>query len=338
MMTRQNRHLQKPITPIKKSISPRTKKIAGNFLDKFRAYLALHAQTLFFSLGKLLITPLTSIMTIIVLAISIALATSFYLLLANIEQLTGDLEASNQISLFLKTDITNLEGRKLADKLKQSNDVKWVDLITREAALAEFKDYSGFGRALDRLESNPLPTVLQVLPKNTLNSREAMQRLVAELEQLDEVDIAQMDMQWVQRLQSMMDLAQQGVILLNGVLMFAVLFIMGNSIRLELEDSREQVLIEKLVGATEAFIQRPFLYTGFWFGFFSGIIAWIIVSLMMLTLKAPMERLSELYDKNYQVLFLSASESLILLLVSSLLGILGAGVVLRYQLEQMKLV
>ena len=338
MMTRQNKRIQKLNTIEKRqSMTPRIKKITGSFTGRFYAYLALHAQTLFSSLGKLLKTPLTSVITIIVLAVSIALATGFYALLTNAEQLTGNLEASNQISLFLKSNISDLEGRKLAERIKQSTDVKMVDLITQESALAEFRDYSGFGSALNALESNPLPVVIQVLPRNTLSSSKEVQQLVSELEQLEEVDIAQMDMQWVQRLQSMMALVQQGVILLSGILSFAVLFIMGNTIRLELEDRRDEVLIAKLVGATHAFIQRPFLYTGFWLGFFGGAMAWFIVTVIMLVLKSPIERLSELYDNSYEVLFLNFSESLILLFISSLLGVLGSWIVLHYQLKQMKL-
>ena len=338
MMTRQNKRIQKLNAIEKKqSITPKIKRITDNFTKKFYAYLALHVQTLFSSLGKLLKTPLTSLITVIVLAVSIALASGFYLLLANVEQLTGNLEASNQISLFLKSNITDLEGRKLAERIKQSTDVKMVDLITQESALAEFRDYSGFGSALNALESNPLPVVIQVLPQNTLKGGEGIQRLVSELERLKEVDIAQMDMQWIQRLQSMMALAKQGVILLSCVLSFAVLFIMGNTIRLELEDRRDEVLIAKLVGATHAFIQRPFLYTGFWLGFLGGAMAWLIVTVITLILKSPMEALSELYDNNYEVLFLNFSEILILLFISSLLGILGSWSVLHYQLKQMKL-
>ncbi len=338
MMTRKNKRIQKLNTIEKRqSITPKIKKERSHQTEQFYAYLALHFQTLFSSLGKILKTPLTSLMTITVLAVSIALASGFYLLLANVEQLTGNLEASNQISLFLKSNISDLEGRKLAERIKQSADVKSVDLITRDAALAEFRDYSGFGSALNALESNPLPVVIQVLPQNSLTAGEAIQHLVNELERLDEVDIAQMDMQWIQRLQSMIALAQQGVILLSSILSFAVLFIMGNTIRLELEDRRDEVLIAKLVGATHAFIQRPFLYTGFWLGLFGGGMAWLIVTVITLILKTPMERLSELYDNSYEVLFLNFSESLFLLFISSLLGVLGSWGVLHYQLKQMKL-
>ena len=338
-MMKQNRRIQKPSSKKSKPkpITSQTKQSGGGIIDKFQAYLRLHAHALFSSLGKLLKTPLTSVMTIVVLAIAIALASGFYVLLGNAEQLTGNLEASNQISLFLKKNISDLEGRKLADKIKESPDVKMVELITQEQALAEFRDYSGFGKALNALDNNPLPTVIQVLPKNTLEDAEEVQRLTDELGRLNEVDVAQMDMQWVRRLQSMMNLARHGVVLLSFVLSFAVLFIMGNTIRLELEDRRDEVLIAKLVGATYAFIQRPFLYTGFWFGFFAGATAWLIVTGIMLILKSPMEHLSELYDNNYHVLFLNFSESLLLLFISSLLGVMGSWMVLRYQLRQMKL-
>jgi cell division transport system permease protein len=131
-------------------------------------------------------------------------------------------------------------------------------------------------------------------------------------------------------------LARRGVMLANVLLSFAVLFIMGNTIRLELENRREEVLITKLVGATYGFIQRPFLYTGFWLGFCAGASAWLIVSIMLLILKHPIEQLALLYQTDYRVLFLSFNESALLLLVASTLGVLGAWIVLYYQLEQMK--
>jgi cell division transport system permease protein len=315
---------------------PSTKKAGGDFKDKFRAYLALHAHALFSSLGRLLNTPFTSIMTIMVLAIAISSASGFYVMLANVDQLTGSLEVSNQISLFLKQDVGDLEGRKLANKIQQNQQVKSVQLITKENSLAEFKDFSGFGSAIDALENNPLPTVIQVLPRNSLTATEELESLVDEFKQLPQVDIAQLDMQWVRRLQSMIELARSGMWLLNGVLSFAVLFIMGNTIRLELEGRREEVLIAKLVGATYSFIQRPFLYAGFWFGFFAGSVAWLMVTIVMLVLKQPIENLSKLYEGTYSVVFLSLLESLGVLFISSLLGVLGAWIVLHYQLRQIK--
>lgn len=319
-----------------KPSGPQTKKAGGDFKDKLQAHFALHAQALFSSLGRLLQTPFTSVMTIMVLAIAIASASGVYVLLANVEQLTGNLESSNQISLFLKQDVDDVAGRKLADKIQQNPAIQSVKLLTKENSLAEFRDFSGFGEAIKELEDNPLPTVIQVLPKNSLEESENLQELVTEFSKLPEVDIAQLDMQWVRKLQSMVELVRSGMWLLNGSLSFAVLFIMGNTIRLELEGRREEVLISKLVGATYAFIQRPYLYTGFWFGFFAGAVAWLMVTMMMLILKQPVENLFVLYESTYSMVFLGFFESLALLCISALLGVLGAWLVLYYQLKQMK--
>lgn len=333
-----NKHIQKMQPRIKpKPSNLQNTKYHASIGDRFQNYLGLHAHALFSSLGRLLKTPFTSMITIIVLAITISLATGFYVLLINVEQFADKLESSHYISLFLKEDINDADGLKLAEQIKKSVAVKTVKLITQKTALEEFKHFSGFGESLNVLDKNPLPTVIQVLPTNIFEDSIEVQQLLDALGRLDEVDLVQMDMRWVQRLQSIVDLAKRGVFLLSMILGLAVLFIMGNTIRLELENRRDEVLIAKLVGATYAFIQRPFLYTGFWFGCFAGISAWIIVSLILLGLQEPIEHLSLLYEGNFTVLFLSIPESLILLFVASILGVTGAWIVLHYQLRQMTL-
>lgn len=270
------------------------------------------------------------------MSIAITLAAGFYLLVANMQQLTGDLESSNQMSLFLKYHVSEKEGIKLADKIRLQSNIENVTYISKKQALAEFKLHSGFGEALDVLENNPLPAVIQVLPKDSLNESASIEKLVHDFNNQHQVDFAQMDMQWVKRLQSMMQILQRGVFLLSLLLGVAVLFITGNTIRLELQNRRDEVLIAKLVGATHAFIQRPFLYTGFWLGLLSGIVAWLLIGLMVLVLESPIERLSGLYEGAFSVLYLSFSETLILLVIASVLGVLGALSVMSYQLQQIK--
>ena len=322
-----------------KRVKPRARQprvARGGLADKLHAYCDIHAHALFSSLGRLVRTRFTSIMTIIVLSIAISLAASFYLLVANIQQLTDSLEDSNQISLFLKDSVSDDGGIKLASKIKQYPNVQQVKVITKAQALAEFREYSGFGEALNALEKNPLPTVLQILPDNSSADAEQLDALMKSLNGLSEVDFAQLDMQWVKRLQSMMELARRGVTLLSIILGLAVLFITGNTIRLELHNRREEVIIAKLVGATNGFIQRPFLYTGFWLGLGSGIAAWLIVTIMMFILQQPIERLSNLYDGVFDVLYLGFTETLTLFFISSLLGVIGSWIVLKYQLQQLK--
>lgn len=321
-----------PFRPVRQE-TRQTKTAGGNFIDKLLAYRDLHAHALFSSLGRLVASPFTSIMTIAVLAIAISLASGFYILVMNLQQLTGKLETSNQISLFLRDDVSDAHANKLASSIRQNADVQDVKLISKEQGLAEFQTYSGFGAAINELERNPLPIVLQVVPKNSLEDQERLETLLRGFQQSPEVDFTQIDLQWVERLQSIVAVARLFATLLNLLLGGAVLFIIGNTIRLELHNRREEVVIAKLVGATNSFIRRPFLYTGFWIGFISGVSAWFIVTTMMLILRQPFEKLSGLYEGSFHMLFFNFTETLALIGISSALGILGSWAVLFFQLK-----
>ena len=305
-------------------------------LHSFQAYLHNHAYVLFFSLGRLIRTPVTSAMTILVLAIAIALAGSFYILVINVQQLTGNLESSNEISLFLKDRVTEKQGRKIAAQLAKNKKIHEINFITREQAMAEFKAYSGFGEALKVLDKNPLPNVVQILPKNSLANQHEIQRLIAEMQKIPEVDFAQIDMQWVQRLHSMLQVTKRVILILSLLLALAVIFITANTIRLELQNRREEVIIAQLLGATLVFIQRPFLYSGFWYGFVAGLLAWIIITMMLFALQQPVYRLSFLYDSNFSIQFLSFKDSIGLIFLSASLGVIGAWIVLCFQLQQLQ--
>jgi len=315
---------------------PHNKVAGGDFLDKLHAYRDLHAHAFFSSLGRLLVKPFTTALTIGVLAISIALAACFYLLVANLEQLTGTIETSNQISLFLKDTVSEAEARKLVQTISKNVEVAEIKLISKDEALAEFKANSGLDTALDALEGNPLPIVLEVLPVPAQTNTAALQKLQQNLQQYPEVDEAQLDMQWLERMQSIIKLAEQATQSISILLGFGVLFITGNTIRLELHNRREEVVIAKLVGATNRFIQRPFLYGGFWIGFLSGVAAWFIVTVIMLLLWRSVENLSLLCEGSFHLRFLEYGESVYLILLSSSLGVIGSWAVLAYQLRQLR--
>jgi cell division transport system permease protein len=327
---------RKPVRPVKKPVkhdTRQTRTAGGNFVDKLHAYRDHHAHALFSSLGRLVATPFTSIMTIAVLAISMALASGFYIMVINVQQLTANLESSNQISLFLHDEVANDSAAQLANNIRQNPNVQSVKIISKEQALAEFKTYSGFGAAIDVLDNNPLPIVLQVLPKNSLQDKQELERLFKTVEEFKEVDYAQVDMQWVERLQSIVEVARCGTALFSFMIGIGVLFIIGNTIRLELHNRRDEVMISKLVGATNSFIRRPFLYTGFWIGFISGVSAWFINAILMLILRQPVEKLSGLYEGDLHLVFLSFTETLELLAIASFLGIFSSWAVLIVQLR-----
>lgn len=322
-----------------KAVKPdvrQTQSAGGGFTDRLKAYRDQHAQALFSSLGRLFSTPFTSTMTVGVLALAIALASGFYLAVVNLQQLTAGLEASNQISLFLRDEISEAHANKYADNIRKSPNVQSVKVITKKQAMEEFKGFSGFGDAIDVLEKNPLPIVIEVLPKDALVDKEALTKLFEDFKQSTEVDFAQMDMAWVERLQSIVSTARLGAILLAILLGLAVFFIAGNTVRLEIHNRRQEIIIAKLVGATNGFIQRPFLYTGFWIGFLSGVVAWFIVTFMMLILRQSVENLSGLYNGAFHLMFFSYSETFLLLAISTTLAVVGSWIVLHIQIKQLQ--
>jgi cell division transport system permease protein len=326
----------KKTKPQIKKIMPQNLRAGGTYSDRLKAYRDQHAQALFSSLGRLFNTPFSSAMTIGVLAIAISLASGFYLIVANLQQLTVGLEASNQISLFLRDEVSEAHAKKYAEELKKNPDIADTTLIGNKQALAEFRKFSGFGEAVDLLEKNPLPIVIQVLPKNALIDKDKSSALLEKFKKSPEVDFAQMDMAWVQRLQGIVATARLAAILIAMLLGAAVFFIAGNTIRLEIHNRRDEIIIAKLVGATNGFIQRPFLYTGFWIGLLSGIMAWFLVTLMLLILRGSVENLSGLYEGGFHLMFFSYLETVQLLSACSLLAVFGAWLVLHFQIKQLQ--
>lgn len=320
----------------KKRRKQQARRAGGGWRDHVHAYVALHGHALLSSLGRMLRTPFTAGLTILVMAISLALAAGFYLLIETVQQLTGRLEASNQLSLYLKMHVNEKRAAELVKKLQQDPALERVQLITAQQGLEEFRRYSGFGEALNALESNPLPIVIQVLPKNSLEDANALTSLQQTLQKWPEVDFVQLDMAWMQRLQSIMQLAKRGVLLLSILLGVGVVFITGNTIRLELQNRREEVIICKLIGATHGFILKPFLYSGFWYGLLSGVLAWLLVGIALLALRGPVERLAQSYQTEFSLAFFGLFETLVLWGGSALLGMLGAWVVVGHQLQRLR--
>jgi cell division transport system permease protein len=208
--------------------------------------------------------------------------------------------------------------------VRQRDSVDAVRLISAEQAMAEFRASSGFGGALDKLERNPLPPVLVVTPAANARAPQQAAALLAELEALPEVDLAQLDMEWLQRLQAIMNIARRGVTAIAILLGLAVLLIVGNTIRLDIQNRREEIEVIKLVGATDGFVRRPFLYGGIWYGLLGGVLAWLLVHGALLLINRPAEQLALLYGADHRLLGPGLQGTLLLLGVGAALGLLGS--------------
>jgi len=309
------------VTPTARPVQPPLRKRARHS-EKYRhAWLQHHLYVFFSSLGQIIRTPLPSLMTAAVIGIVLALPTGLYLILENAQYISQTWDGSVQISLFLKKSIDNEQAIALADKLYQREDIDNVRLITPTEALDEYKTLSGFSDALKALDENPLPAVLVIQPKeNSVNA----QALLKELNQLDTVETAQYDMRWLQRLFAMMDIVRRGILILACLLGLSVLLVIGNTIRLAIYNRQEEIEVTRLFGATDAFIRRPFLYTGLWYGLLGGIIAWILVDISFWLLEEPVKRLTALYHSRFELLSVNLEIATIVILSGILLGWLGA--------------
>ncbi|MDH3342637.1 MAG: permease-like cell division protein FtsX, partial [Gammaproteobacteria bacterium] len=230
------------------------------------AYFIHHARVLLGSLGRLTRQPLSTSMTMAVIAIALTLPAGLYLALNNISSLSSGWDSSTKISLFLHNKVTEQKAQDLINRLRLHNEIDSIDMISKEQGLAQFKQLSGFGDALQFLEDNPLPVVLVVQPVIDTNKPERINLLLKELESDKLVDIAQLDMQWVKRLYALLEIAHRVIWAIGSLLGLAVLLIVGNTIRLDIQNRRSEIEVSKLIGASNAFIRRPFLYTGFWHG------------------------------------------------------------------------
>ncbi len=277
-----------------------------------------------FSLGKLWRTPAASSMTIAVIGIALALPTGFYVLLQNMQGLVNGLDRGVQITLYLKKSVNNQQLRALSKTLSQWPGVDKTKAITPAQGLAEFRRYSGFGNTLDALGGNPLPPVIVIYPRWTKQGTDALQALSERLKKLPQVEVIRMDMAWVQRLLAIIDIAQRAAWIVGGMLALAVLLVVGNTIRLDILGRRQEIEVAKLIGATDAFIRRPFLYGGLWLGLLGGMTALILVGIAIFLMGGPVKHLASLYGSPFKLHGLNAVTNIRFLAFSALLGLAGA--------------
>jgi cell division transport system permease protein len=293
-------------------------------LRRFKAYGEHHLQSLLDSLGRLARNPVASAMTVAVIGIALALPTGLHVVLKNVQAVSADWENAAQISLFLRKNLREDRLQKLIAELKVMPEVAVVTYVSPDEALEEFQRMSGFGEAVDALQQNPLPGVLIVQPGLTASAPATVEGLLNRLRIHPDIEFAQLDMEWVKRLYAMMEIARRGVAVLASVLALAVLLIVGNTIRLAIQNRRDEIEVQKLIGATDAFIRRPFLYSGFWHGLLGAMIAWLLVNVSLWVLSAPVERLSALYDSRFELGGLGLEATFYLMLFGVLLGFIGA--------------
>ncbi len=314
------------------------RQLRPRFSSRFKEFFIRHLQVFFYSLGLLSRSPLSTLLTAAALGIALALPAGLYVILDHAKQLSGDFDSINQISLFMKQGVSEKAISKLQKKLNTYPEIAQVKHIDREAALKEFKENSGFGDALKALKDNPLPHLLIVYPSLTHSEPEQINQLLEDLKKIPEVDLVQLDIQWLQRLYAIIHIGQRGILIIGALLALAVLLIIGNTIRLAIENRRNEIVVMKLIGGTDSFIRRPFLYTGFWYGLFGSLIAILLVNLSLIIISNPLTHLSSLYHNSelFSLGLMGIKTSFSLLLSGCFLGWLGARLAVGKHLKEIE--
>ncbi len=292
--------------------------------DRFRSYRLHHRTSLTESFTRLVSTPLQTLMTSLVVAIALALPVTLLLALDNINTLGSSWDSKPKISVYLNVRVKQKAIDQLLSSLSAMPEVASVEYLAPDDALADFQRFSGFGSALEVLEENPLPPTVIISPNSLTVAPEDLKALAERIKSEATVDDVSLDLDWVRRLQEIMVLGQKIVLALAVLLGIGVLLAIGNTIRLAIENRRDEILVAKLVGGTDGFVRRPFLYSGGWYGLFGGVLACVIVLIGYSTIEPSVVRLASLYQSEFALRGLEISIVFKLLALSTLLGWLGS--------------
>jgi cell division transport system permease protein len=301
-----------------------------------KVFFTRHLQTLVGTLGRLSQQRVQTLMTVLVIGIALALPATLQVLVMNARVASGDVNRAVDLSVYLKPGTTAAQADQIAARLRQRSDVSQVQLVKADEALAQFRAQSGFSAALDALTDNPLPHALVVRPGKDFASAAQMDTLATEIKQFPDVDIVQLDTAWVERFNAILDTVRRGVWVVGVLLAIGVAIIVGNTIRADIQTRRAEIEITKLVGGSDAFVRRPFLYSGFWYGFGGSLLALVITFAIVALLAAPVRRLASLYGSDFRLAGLGFENSLWLLGAGVALGWLGSLLAASYHLRNVE--
>lgn len=296
-------------------------------------WLERHLQTFVGSLGRLWQQPFATLLTILVIGIALALPACLHVLVQNVRAASGGWSNALDVSVYMKPSASLEDAKSARKRIGQRRDVESVTLVEADAALEEFRKSSGFGDALGALEDNPLPHALVVRPAEGFREPSQVETLTAELGKLEGVDLVQLDTAWVSRFNAILDVVRRVVLLAAGLFALGILVIVGNTIRLDIENRRDEIEVTKLVGGSDAFVRRPFLYSGLWYGLGGGLIAWLVVTVVITVLGEPVQRIAGLYGSSFTLSSLGAEGAGILLGGGIALGWLGSFIAATRQLR-----
>jgi cell division transport system permease protein len=264
-----------------------------------RGYLTHHAQALVGAIGRLARAPFASVLTVLVIGLALALPLALALLVSNAVNATGGFTGVVDISVYFKPDVALSKVQQLAQNVRARAGVAAVQVISADEGLKDFRQYSGFGAALNALGNNPLPIVLHVHPTLDASGPSDLEALRHYLAAWPEVDLVQLDSEWVLRFNAILQLLRRVLGIAAILIGVGVLAVIGNTIRLEIQGRRPEIEVVRLVGGSTGYVRRPFLYTGMLYGLGGALLAAALVGIAVEVLRAPVATLAQLYGSRY---------------------------------------
>lgn len=289
-----------------------------------RSWANSHRDSARLALHRVTDSPFSTLMIVLVMSIVLALPMGLTVLIDQVEQLGIDWQRAAQLSVYLEDEVDAAEAGQLQSRIDELPGVASTQLLDKELALAEFQQHSGLGEALQQLAYNPLPNVILVMPESIEGGSSALRPLRDQLAQLPGVDEVQIDLLWVERLTAVLKMFERFTGGLTILLIIALLLVMANTIRLAIESRREEILVVKLVGGTDAFVRRPFLYLGVYYGILAGALAWLLLIAGLSWLNVTVREVASLYQSDFVLSGMPVIDGLTLLAAAMLLGLAGA--------------
>jgi cell division transport system permease protein len=321
------------MTSAKDSVAPRgasTTRSRSSFADRISAWRDLHLYSLLSSLGRLVQRPWATLLTAGVMAVAMTLPLCLALLLGNAERLTGTVREAREISAFLKAELSASEVEAVRDRVRQWPAVERVEVRSPEQGLREFREMADFAGALALLDYNPLPAVLVVTPRTGVDETD----LPETLRDLPEADFVQHDAEWRGRLGAWLAFGQRLTLLTAGLLGLGVLLVVGNTVRLDIQSRAEEIHTVQLLGASDGFVRRPFLYLGAWYGALASLLAVSAALAARWALQAPVSALVESYGGTFELHGLGIEGVMAVFAFGMFLGWLGAWLAAGHHLRQ----
>ncbi len=311
-----NKRIKRPAAPKAKQPS-KSKALKGGWQEQWR--YALRG-----TLSDMWRQPLATLLTVMVIAISLTLPSVCYMVWKNVSQAATQWYPAPQLTVYLSKTLDDSAAENVVAQLKQVEGVDNVNYLTREEALNEFRNWSGFGGAMDMLEQNPLPAVAIITPKLNFQNSDTMQSLRDRVTKVQGVDEVRMDDSWFARLAALTGLVGQIASMIGVLMIVAVFLVIGNSVRLSIFARRDTINVQKLIGATDGFILRPFLYGGALLGFSGAVLSLLLSEVLVLRLQSVVASVATVFGTTFSLEGFSWDEALLLLLIAAIIGWVAA--------------